>query len=98
MKRVFIDNDSKWQRASADSRLDCEFYNELFQIYPDVQGFYTEPGNTPAECVLKEQIRGSDNLTEVEKTYSGMGTPPPKGMGGGFRPEKLGDSTRILNF
>ena len=95
MKRVFINKDSKWQRASADSRLDCEFYNKLFQMFPgSVQGFYTELGNTPAECVLKEQMKRY--LTEVKQTYRGMGTPAGKEVGGGFRPEELGGFKRNL--
>ena len=96
MKRVFINKESKWQRASADSRLDCEFYNKLFQMYPNVQGFYTEPGNTPAECVLNEQMKRY--LTEVKKTYSGHGTPAGKGVGGGFRPSDLGGAKQRLTF
>jgi len=77
MKRVFINKGGKWQRASADSILDCEFYKKLFQMYPNVHdGFYTEPGNTPAECVLNEQMKRY--LTEVKKTYRGHGTPANK--------------------
>ncbi len=96
MKRVFINKESKWQRASADSRLDCEFYNKLFQMYPNVQGFYTEPGNTPAECVLNEQMKRY--LTEEGKTYRGHGTPAGKGVGGGFRPSDLGGAKQRLTF
>ena len=96
MKRVFINKESKWQRASADSRLDCEFYNKLFQMYPNVQGFYTEPGNTPAECVLNEQMKRY--LTEVKKTYRGHGTPAPKDGRGAFRRGELGGTRRALPF
>ncbi len=96
MKRVFINKEGKWQRASADSRLDCEFYNKLFQMYPNVQGFYTEPGNTPAECVLNEQMKRY--LTEVKKTYRGQGTPAGKGEGGGFQRGVLGSTKRAITF
>ena len=96
MKRVFINNESKWQRASDDSRLDCEFYIKLFQIYPDVQGFCTEPGNTPAECVLNEQMKRY--LTEEGKSYRGMGTPAPKDGCGDFRRDGLGSTKRAINF
>lgn len=98
MKRVFINKGDKWQRASADSRLDCEFYNKLFQMYPNIvhDGFYTEPGNTPAECVLNEQMKRY--LTEVKKTYRGHGTPAGKEVGGGFRPSDLGGAKQRLTF
>ena len=79
--RVFIYKNYKWQRASANSKLDCEFYNKLFKLYPEAQGFYTEPGNTPAECVLNEKMK--QNLSEMEMSYRGMGTPVRKGKKGG---------------
>jgi len=94
MKRVFINKEGKWQRASADSRLDCEFYNRLFQMYPNVQGFYTEPGNTPAECVLNERMKSY--LTEVEKSYRGHGTPAAKEGRRDFLREGLGSTRRTL--
>ena len=74
--RVFIYSDYKWQRASDNSKLDCAFYNKLFELYPDAEGFYTEQGNTPAECVLNEKKK--QNLSEMEMSYRGMGTPVRK--------------------
>ena len=76
MKRVFIKKKDKWERASDDKKLDCEFYNKLFKLYPDAQGFYTKLGNTPAECVLNEKMK--PYLREVEKTYIGMRKPRPR--------------------
>ena len=78
--RVFIYKNYKWQRASTNSKLDCEFYNKLFKLYPEASGFYTEPGNTPAECVLNEKMK--QHLSEMEMSYRGMGTPVGKGKGG----------------